>query len=294
MIGKKRKKRQSNVGRKTAKAKKICIDRKEETPEEREKRLTKKRASMSQKRYFVESEENATARRLENAIRNSNARKKESEEKVTNRRLADCFRHSVSRQNETEEDTLNNRSKDAKRQKISKNAKKTSKKKYLEEFNATVNGPLHEQNFTKENMEAFHQELALFNQQQCQICHELWPTKSLKDPNYTCDHCSKKSGAAFGIQNDIICDLSSIHWEIIKLIREMTMIEEMLLSLVLPIMTVCRLATGANISRGFVANFRQDCVTLIRKIPLLPSQVPFFTDSSHGRSKYFTVFQSIT
>ena len=93
--------------------------------------------------------------------------------------------------------------------------------------------------------------------------------------NNTCDHCSKKSRAAFGIQNDMIRDLSSIPLEIIKLIRGMTMIEEMLLSPVLPIMTVCRLATGANISRGFVANFRQDCVTLIRKIPLLPSQIPF-------------------
>ena len=75
--------------------------------------------------------------------------------------------------------------------------------------------------------------------------------------NNTCDHCSKKSRAAFGIQNDMIRDLSSIPREIIKLIREMTMIEEMLLSPVLPIMTVCRLATGANISRGFVANLNR-------------------------------------
>ena len=31
----------------------------------------------------------------------------------------------------------------------------------------------------------------------------------------------------------------------------------------------------ANISRGFIANFRQDSVSLIRRIPLLPSQVSF-------------------
>ena len=107
----------------------------------------------------------------------------ESEEKATARRLVNTIRNSATRQNETEEETLNRRAKNAKRQKISTHERKTSKKKYLEEFNATVNGPLHEQNFAKGNMEAFHKELALFNQQQCRICHEFWPTKSLKDPN---------------------------------------------------------------------------------------------------------------
>ena len=73
-------------------AKNICIDRKEETPEEKKNRLAKMRASISQKRNSEESEENATARRLENTIRISNARKRESEESE-NRRLADCIRH---------------------------------------------------------------------------------------------------------------------------------------------------------------------------------------------------------
>lgn len=106
--------------------------------------------------------------------------------------------------------------------------------------------------FVKDNIKAFHEELSLFNQQQCQMFYELWPKKSPKDPNYTCVCCIKQIGAEqFGNENNMVRDLSTIPKDIVKLIREMTMIEEMLLSPVLPIMTVCRLSNGANVCCQF-------------------------------------------
>ena len=52
------------------------------------------------------------------------------------------------------------------------------------------------------------------------------------------------------------------------------MMEEMLLSPVLPVMTVYRLKAGGNVSRGFVANLKQDSLKFIKQIPLTADQLP--------------------
>ena len=48
----------------------------------------------------------------------------------------------------------------------------------------------------------------------------------------------------------------------------------MLLSPVISIMSVFRLPTGGNVSRGYVANFKQDVARFIREIPLIAAQLP--------------------
>ena len=41
-------------------------------------------------------------------------------------------------------------------------------------------------------------------------------------------------------------------------LEDLTMIEEMLISPILAVMSIFRLASGQNVSRGYVANFTQD------------------------------------
>jgi hypothetical protein len=57
-------------------------------------------------------------------------------------------------------------------------------------------------------------------------------------------------------------------------LADMTMIEEMLISPVLPIMTILRLHSGQNIQRGYVCSFKQSNVSIIQQIPRLSSKLP--------------------
>ena len=57
-------------------------------------------------------------------------------------------------------------------------------------------------------------------------------------------------------------------------LRKLTMIEEMLLSPVLPVMSVFKLRTGQNIHRVYVANYRQESASLIDEVPRLANRIP--------------------
>jgi len=72
----------------------------------------------------------------------------------------------------------------------------------------------------------------------------------------------------------MIRDMTLIPPEIALELRKLTMVEEMLLSPVHPIMSVYRLPSGGNVSREYVANFKQDSINFIKQIPLKPSELP--------------------
>jgi hypothetical protein len=59
-----------------------------------------------------------------------------------------------------------------------------------------------------------------------------------------------------------------------KSLEDLTMIEEMLVSPLLSIMSIFRLSGGQLISRGFVANFTQDIQPLVNVLPRLPKELP--------------------
>jgi len=52
-----------------------------------------------------------------------------------------------------------------------------------------------------------------------------------------------------------------------KLFEELTMVEEMLLTPILTVMSICRLKSGQLLSRGYVANFSQDLTQLCKILP---------------------------
>ena len=137
-------------------------------------------------------------------------------------------------------------------------------------------------------MKKFHDDMAKYNQHQCTVCKELWPTKEVPaTSNYICPTCKKERNDGvfkFSLENDMIRDYSKIPDVIQQHLRELTMMEEMLLSPVLPVMTVYRLKTGGNVSRGFVANLKQDSLKFIKKIPLTADQLPISVVRSVGQN----------
>ena len=151
-----------------------------------------------------------------------------------------------------------------------------SQEEYLRVFNFEENGPLHQQDFIKVNMRAFHDDISSYAQRHCSVCRELWPTPVQDCSSYVCNRCQRDRGITkkFSLANDMVPDLSAIPTDVRIALRKLTAIEQMLLSPVLPIMSVYRLASGGNVSRGYVANFRQETSSFIRKIPLRASEIP--------------------
>jgi hypothetical protein len=156
--------------------------------------------------------------------------------------------------NETQDEATDRRQSNASVQRRSRETRQTFKAEYLDAFDASVNGPLNTQPFVHKDMKTFHSELLQLNQEHYLHCRELWPTRdAIVDP-YICCRCKKLTELnPFGIQNDMVRDFSSIPLAIQKHIRELTPIEEMLLSPVISIMSVFRLPTGGHVSRGYVA-----------------------------------------
>jgi hypothetical protein len=70
-----------------------------------------------------------------------------------------------------------------------------------------------------------------------------------------------------------------------------TQLEEMLLSPIIPLMTVIRKANGRVATSGFVANFRQENLKVVNQIPRKLESVPLVFvkrdgEEVGGRSKY--------
>ena len=62
--------------------------------------------------------------------------------------------------------------------------------------------------------------------------------------------------------------------EIKSHIENITMIEEMLISPILAVMSICRLPGGQLISKGYVANFAQDITPICQALPRLTNTLP--------------------
>src|SRR5687767_7651670 len=104
-------------------------------------------------------------------------------------------------------------------------------------------------------MKEYHNELDKYNTVHCNICHEMWPTKgkNWNEERYICQRC-QQNPIKFSNENDLIPD-QSLSFEICCALHQLTMVEEVLLSPVLPIMSVFQLPSGHHVQQGFIANF---------------------------------------
>lgn len=143
-----------------------------------------------------------------------------------------------------------------------------TKEEYLKEFNSKKNGPLHEQLWVKEKVKKFHEKIDQLKQFYCTNCQEMWPSFI----NY-CKECQKDQ-LKFSKENLMSPNFEEIPDDIRKHLEQLTMVEEMLISPVLPIMSIYRLPNQQLVSRGFIANFAQDVTNLTKILPRLPKDVP--------------------
>ncbi|EPZ36337.1 hypothetical protein ROZALSC1DRAFT_29660 [Rozella allomycis CSF55] len=124
-----------------------------------------------------------------------------------------------------------------------------------------------------------------FQQARCRTCHEMWPTPAVVPDNmaeYVCHRC-KKDPMKFSLENDMLPNPSAIPLRIRKMLKNLTPVEEMLISPVLPIMAVYKLPGGQSVSRGFTANFRQDVNDLCKQLPRLPTCLPVLIGRRRGQ-----------
>ncbi|CAF1086025.1 unnamed protein product [Brachionus calyciflorus] len=151
-----------------------------------------------------------------------------------------------------------------------------SKEIYLKEFNADKNGPLHKQPWVTQEIKKFHESMREYESFYCNDCSELWPTKLAK-----CETCyaAPKRYTNF---NDMNPDHHLLNDEIKKCLYNLTMIEEMLISPILPVMSVYHLTGGQLVSKGFVINFKQDISPLVKSLPRLINDLPVLIVKKNG------------
>ena len=189
-------------------------------------------------------------------------RQQETEEAKQQRLERNRQRTQTTRQQETEE---------AKQQRLERDRQRTQTTRQQETEEETEH-ELHQQKFFQTNLEKYLKKLDKFKLIHCEVCRENWPRL---DHNPQCKRCTSEIDQPhFGKSNGMVRDHTAIPMNIRLLLDELTMVEEMLLSPILPIMTVVRLATGEVKSKGHVANFRQDTLGFIKEIPRLPSTIP--------------------
>ena len=140
----------------------------------------------------------------------------------------------------------------------------------MKRFDAASDGPLHQQPWVKKEIENFDKQIYSLKQHFCSNCHELWP--SIEN---VCVQCRKNS-LKFSKLNNMVPDLDILPYEIKQALENLTMVEEMLVSPILAVMSVYRLPGGALINRGFCANFSQDLEKILTILPRLPKDLPLW------------------
>jgi hypothetical protein len=156
----------------------------------------------------------------------------------------------------------------------------------MEEFNSRINGELNEQDWVGPEMDKFHEKISNLKQFHCDNCNELWPNEKEE-----CQNC-KKDALKYSSENNMNPKFHELPFSIKSEFEKLTMIEEMLISPILTVMSVFRLPGGQLLSRGYVANFSQDisemCKTLPRKTKEIPILIVKKTDQNNN-SKEFKV-----
>ena len=115
----------------------------------------------------------------------------------------------------------------------------------MAEFNCYLNGHLHVQSWVDGYINSFHNKMNRLKQFRCKICNEMWPT--FHDKCLNCKYNKDMDPRHDYLPDDIKLDFSNI-----------TMVEEMLISPILPFMTIYKLRNGQFYSSGFVVNYFQD------------------------------------
>ena len=142
------------------------------------------------------------------------------------------------------------------------------KEEYLQSFDVETCGPLHQQRWMLDQMRAFEQDMCTINMRWCTVCKEYWAQRGSDrgEPlGFVCEQC-------FNAQcNSVVPKFSVANnmdpGEVPQELKGLTMVEEMLIALACPIMTVRRLKGGQTGYSGQVINMPQDVAKFATELP---------------------------
>ncbi len=108
----------------------------------------------------------------------------------------------------------------------------------MDEFDCSTNEPLLEQNWAVDGVVEFNKAIRKLKQFHCSNCKSMWPSEKPKCS--TCSNNNKK----FSTVNNMVLNFEDLSAEVQLAFEQLTMIEEMFISPIQPIMSVFRLPSG--------------------------------------------------
>ena len=255
----------------------------EETDIEKTIRLQRCRASRKRKI----SQESETERHIRLDKRNASKKQRLSEETDSQRqiRLAkDNACHKRKRSQKIKIDKTTSQGQSTYEDNVLEIPTTVSKEDYLNKFNVTQYGELHEQKWARSNISKFHNAIH-FSLFQCIICQEAWPLKSKpRSPDsYVCSRCSrdKKSPNKFSKENSMIpCPVP-------PQLQGLTQTEEMLIARALPLMRVYIKPGGQRGYSGHCINLPQNINDLASSLPRYPKDLSVIIVNVKGKDNTF-------
>ena len=158
--------------------------------------------------------------------------------------------------------------------------------------------PLFEQHSIRAKMHKFHAHFTMLDLSTCTTCLESFPGLQLHLGSAECLHCSrdKHIPKLYSSANNMdpgpipselqvgnnITVMSSYVTDMCSFLQGLTQVEEMLISGVLPIMSLYRLPHGQYAYSGHVINLPQDVASFVNSLPRLPTEFDIIVVRKQG------------
>ena len=108
----------------------------------------------------------------------------------------------------------------------------------------------------RDNLNRFHESMSSLQFATCDLCHEAWPTMKVRVRNnlHVCDRChrDKSIPKLFSSQNN------AVPGPVPECLSQLSVVEEMLIAQIVPMMQTYELPFGQYGYRGHVLNLSQD------------------------------------
>ena len=145
-----------------------------------------------------------------------------------------------------------------------------------------------EEDWVQGKLTAFHDKMSSLSFTHCICCNESFPSVKLTSSASVCSRCSrdKQEPKLYSAANNMDPGLA---------LQGLTQVEEMLISPVMPIMSVYQLPLGQYGYSGHVINLPQDVASFVRSLPRMPSQLDVVVvrkEGAAGSHKDFKVRRS--
>jgi len=149
--------------------------------------------------------------------------------------------------------------------------------------------PTVEDEWVQGKLDTFHAKMSSLSFSHCSCCNELIPSIKLTSSGSVCSRCSrdKQEPKLYSAANNM--DPGSVP----PALQDLTQVEEMLISPVMPIMSVYRLPLVQYGYSGHVFNLPQDVASFVHSLPRTPSQLDVVVVRREGAAGFHTFMKLI-